>query len=35
METYAQHSVRHCTDMIAPFEMPNEREEGGFYADRE
>ena len=29
METYAQHSVRHCIDMIAPFEMPGEQEEGG------
>ena len=29
METYAQHSVRHCIEMIAPFEMPGEQEEGG------
>lgn len=29
METYAQHSIRHCMEMIAPFEMPKEQEEGG------
>lgn len=29
METYAQYSVKHCLDMIAPFEMPKEQEEGG------
>lgn len=29
METYARYSIRHCMDMIAPFEMPKEQEEGG------
>lgn len=29
METYAQRSIRHCIDMIAPFEMPGQQEEGG------
>lgn len=29
METYAQRSIRHCMDMIAPFEMPGQQEEGG------
>ena len=29
METYAQHSIRHCLDMIAPFEMSNQQKEDG------
>ncbi len=29
METYAQRSIRHCIEMIAPFEMPEQQEEGG------
>lgn len=29
METYAQHSIRHCMDMIAPFEMSKGHEESG------
>lgn len=29
METYAQHSIRHCMDMIAPFETHTQQEEGG------
>ena len=29
METYAQHSIRHCMDMIAPFEMSKGHEEDG------
>ena len=28
METYAQSSIRHCIDMIAPFEMSNQQEDG-------
>lgn len=28
METYAQKSIRHCLDMIAPFEMSNRQNEG-------
>ena len=29
METYAQHSIKHCLDMIAPFEMQNQQKEDG------
>lgn len=29
METHAQRSIRHCIDMIAPFELPDGRGEGG------
>lgn len=29
METYAQRSIRHCIEMIAPFELPEKQEEGG------
>lgn len=29
METHAQRSIRHCIDMIAPFELPKRQEEGG------
>lgn len=29
METYAQHSIRHCMEMIAPFEMPDQQQEDG------
>lgn len=29
METYAQRSIRHCIDMIAPFDLPDQQEEGG------
>lgn len=29
METYVQHSIKHCLDMIAPFEMPNQQKEDG------
>lgn len=28
METYAQRSIKHCLDMIAPFEMPEQQEDG-------
>lgn len=28
METYAQRSIRHCLDMIAPYEMPMQQEDG-------
>lgn len=28
MESYVQRSIRHCMDMIAPFDMPNQQEEG-------
>lgn len=28
METYAQFSIRHCIDMIAPFEMSDQQEDG-------
>ena len=29
METYVQHSIKHCLDMIAPFEVPNQQKEDG------
>ena len=29
METYAQRSIRHCIDMIAPFELSDQQEENG------
>lgn len=29
METHAQHSIKHCLDMIAPFEMSNQQKEDG------
>ena len=29
METYVQHSIKHCLDMIAPFEMQNQQKEDG------
>ena len=29
METHAQHSIKHCLDMIAPFEMSNQHKEDG------
>lgn len=29
METYAQHSIKHCLDMIAPFEGPEAPKENG------
>lgn len=29
METYVQHSIKHCLDMIAPFEAPNQQKEEG------
>ena len=29
METYAQRSIRHCLDMIAPFEGTGQQEEEG------
>ena len=29
METYAQRSIRHCIDMIAPFELSDYQEENG------
>lgn len=29
METYAQRSIRHCIDMIAPFELSGRQEENG------
>lgn len=29
METYVQHSIKHCLDMIAPFEVPNQQNEDG------
>lgn len=29
METYAQHSIKHCLAMIAPYEMPNQQKEDG------
>ena len=30
METHAQHSIKHCLDMIAPLEMPNGKLEDGW-----
>lgn len=27
-QTYAQRSIRHCIDMLAPFEMPDQQEKG-------
>lgn len=29
METYAQHSIKHCINMIAPFEASKQQEEDG------
>lgn len=29
METYAQRSIKHCLDMIAPFEIPNQSKKDG------
>lgn len=29
METHVHHSIKHCLDMIAPFEMPNQQKEDG------